>query len=133
MRWCLDLDPSKATMGDYQYFFLNIVTLNKQLVNAYFFRLNCRRLSQVVNVLQKKQPACPQLYIYSTADKVIPVKAVEAFIEEQRKSGRVVRACNLQSSPHVDHFRSHPQVYSEQLSNFLKEVLPSAQVHADAR
>lgn len=92
-----------------------------------------QRLSQVVNVLQKKQPACPQLYIYSTADKVIPVKAVEAFIEEQRKSGRVVRACNLQSSPHVDHFRSHPQVYSEQLSNFLKEVLPSAQVHADAR
>ena len=85
----------------------------------------CRRLSEVVTILQKKQPPCPQLYIYSTADRVIPVKAVEAFIEQQRKTGRVVRACNLQSSPHVDHFRSHPQLYSDQLSNFLKEVTPN--------
>jgi hypothetical protein len=92
--------------------FLKLPTINK-------------RLSELVAVLRKKQPSCPQLYIYSTADKVIPVKAVEAFIEEQRKTGRLVRACNLQTSPHVDHFRSYPQLYSEQLVNFLKEVLPS--------
>lgn len=92
-----------------------------------------RRLAEIVTVLQKKQPPCPQLYIYSTADKVIPVKAVEAFIDDQRKAGRVVRACNLQSSPHVDHFRSHPQLYSEQLSSFLKEVLPPTHAHAVAQ
>lgn len=84
-----------------------------------------RRLSEVVTKLQKNQPPCPQLYIYSTADKIIPAKAVEAFIEEQRKAGHVVKSCNLQSSPHVDHFRSHPQLYGDQLSQFLKEVLPS--------
>ncbi|KAG0555189.1 hypothetical protein M758_12G153300 [Ceratodon purpureus] len=101
---------------------------------SFFLKLPAinQRLSNVLSVLEKKQPQCPQLYIYSTADKVIPVKYVEDYIEEQRKTGRVVRACNLQSSPHVDHFRSYPQLYSEQLSNFLKEVLPSTHVHTDA-
>ncbi|CAM6097844.1 unnamed protein product [Calypogeia fissa] len=84
------------------------------------------RLSQVVTVLSKEQPPCPQLYIYSTADKVIPAKMVESFIEKQRQQGRIVRSCNFQSSPHVDHFRSFPEIYSNQVSNFLQECLPKS-------
>jgi hypothetical protein len=111
----------------------HVMTFNRCKFSSTSFVSLCRRLSEVVTVLQKNQPPCPQLYIYSTADKVIPVKAVEAFIEEQRMTGRVVRSCNLQNSPHVDHFRSHPHLYSEQLSDFLKEVvLPSPHAQADA-
>ncbi|KAJ7562679.1 hypothetical protein O6H91_03G080200 [Diphasiastrum complanatum] len=83
-----------------------------------------QRLSEVVTVLSKQQPQCPQLYIYSSADQVIPVKFVEAFIDEQRRAGRIVRACNLYSSPHVDHYRSFPEKYSSQLNNFFQECLP---------
>ncbi|RLN13378.1 transmembrane protein 53 [Panicum miliaceum] len=42
-------------------------------------RIN-RRLSDVMDLLSSKQPKCPQLYIYSSADRVIPAKSVESFI-----------------------------------------------------
>jgi pimeloyl-ACP methyl ester carboxylesterase len=77
----------------------------------------------VMELLSSKQPKCPQLYIYSSADRVIPAKSVEAFIEGQRKAGREVRACNFVSSPHVDHYRSNPGLYTSQLGNFLEECV----------
>ncbi|KAJ6353546.1 hypothetical protein OIU76_002543 [Salix suchowensis] len=46
-----------------------------------------RRLSDVLSLLSSGQPSCPQLYIYSSADRVIPAGSVESFIEEQRRAG----------------------------------------------
>ncbi|KAF5749854.1 Alpha/beta-Hydrolases superfamily protein [Tripterygium wilfordii] len=82
-----------------------------------------RRLSDVVGLLSSGQPKCPQLYIYSSADRVIPAGSVESFIEEQRKSGREVRACNFVSTPHVDHFRNDPNLYTSQLNHFLEDCM----------
>ncbi|KAH7669220.1 alpha/beta-Hydrolases protein [Dioscorea alata] len=82
-----------------------------------------RRLSDVLEVLSSEQPKCPQLYIYSSADRVIPAKSVETFIERQRKAGHVVRACDFVSSPHVDHFRNHPVLYATQLTTFLNDCV----------
>ena len=76
-----------------------------------------------MELLSSKQPKCPQLYIYSSADRVIPAKSVESFIEVQRRAGREVRACDFVSSPHVDHYRSNPGLYTSQLSNFLEECV----------
>ncbi|GMJ03404.1 hypothetical protein like AT3G19970 [Hibiscus trionum] len=80
-----------------------------------------RRLSDVFSVLSSGQPTCPQLYIYSSADQVIPANYVESFIETQKRSGREVRACNFVSTPHVDHFRNDPKLYTSQLSRFLED------------
>ncbi|KAL6603365.1 hypothetical protein ACP70R_043726 [Stipagrostis hirtigluma subsp. patula] len=82
-----------------------------------------RRLSDVMELLSSKQPKCPQLYIYSSADRVIPVQSVESFIEGQRRAGHEVRACDFVSSPHVDHYRSNPGLYTSQLNNFLEECV----------
>ncbi|CDY24583.1 BnaC05g32670D [Brassica napus] len=78
-----------------------------------------RRLANVLETLSSSQPRCPQLYIYSSADRVIPAGQVESFIVEQRKAGHEVRACNFISSPHVDHFRSNPQLYTAELNHFM--------------
>ncbi|XP_031274917.1 transmembrane protein 53 [Pistacia vera] len=82
-----------------------------------------RRLSDVLGLLSSGQPSCPQLYIYSSADRVIPADSVESFIEKQRKAGREVRACNFVSTPHVDHFRNDPKLYTTQLNQFLEDCV----------
>ncbi|XP_058092069.1 uncharacterized protein LOC131237962 isoform X3 [Magnolia sinica] len=83
-----------------------------------------RRLKKIISILSSDQPPCPQLYLYSTADKVIPARSVESFIREQKKSGRKVWAHNFGSSPHVDHFRSFPHIYAEKLHKFLEDCIP---------
>ncbi|KAL8152026.1 hypothetical protein V2J09_021834 [Rumex salicifolius] len=82
-----------------------------------------QRLSKVITALSKNSPSCPQLYLYSTADMVIPFHSVESFMEEQRRMGRNVCSLNFQSSPHVDHFRTFPDLYSSKVSSFLDECL----------
>lgn len=82
-----------------------------------------RRLSRIISVLSENPPPCPQLYLYSSADKVIPFQAVESFIERQKRKGRNVLSFNFGSSPHVDHYRTFPDVYSSQVNSFLNEIL----------
>ncbi|XP_043715237.1 transmembrane protein 53-like [Telopea speciosissima] len=89
-----------------------------------------RRLSDVLGLLSSDQPRCPQLYIYSSADRVIPAESVESFIEEQRSAGREVRACNFVSTPHVDHFRNDPNLYTSQLTKFLEDCLLTCCKHS---
>ncbi|MCL7030743.1 hypothetical protein MKW94_004200 [Papaver nudicaule] len=89
-----------------------------------------RRLLDVMSLLSVEQPKCPQLYIYSSADKVIPAKSVESFIEEQRKSGIEVRACDFVSTPHVDHYRNDPTLYTSQLTNFLEDCVLTCCKHS---
>ncbi|XP_021896869.1 transmembrane protein 53 [Carica papaya] len=94
------------------------VVLNLPTVN--------RRLSDVLDLLSSRQPRCPQLYIYSSADRVIPAGQVESFIERQRRAGHEVRACNFVRTPHVDHFRNDPKLYTSQLSQFLDDCVLTA-------
>ncbi|XP_057770070.1 uncharacterized protein LOC130989919 [Salvia miltiorrhiza] len=82
-----------------------------------------RRLRKIISILSTNQPPCPQLYLYSTGDKVIPFRRVESFMEEQGKTGKHVFSFNFGSSPHVDHYRTFPDMYASQLDNFLKECL----------
>ncbi|KAF0925037.1 hypothetical protein E2562_015344 [Oryza meyeriana var. granulata] len=79
-----------------------------------------KRLEKVHLVLSEKQPSCPQFYLYSSADRVIPAECVERFIDMQKSLGQSVFGHNFVSSPHVDHYRSFPHVYAAKIDEFLK-------------
>ncbi|GJP61208.1 hypothetical protein CLOP_g18397 [Closterium sp. NIES-67] len=90
------------------------------------------KLDTVTSTLASEQPQCPQLYLYSTADTVIPAQAVESFITRQRARGCTVLAKRFDWSPHVDHYRTFPEVYSAVLETFLKKCLPQPKQAAAA-
>lgn len=81
-------------------------------------------MHKVLSVLSDKQPPCPQFYLYSSADRVIPAECVESFINMQRSLGLSVSSHNFVSSPHVDHYRSFPHLYSAKIDEFLKVCSP---------
>lgn len=82
-----------------------------------------QRLSKIISIHLHNLPRCPQLYLYSTADKIIPYQSIESLIEHQKRSGKTVRSFNFGTSPHVDHYRTYPNEYSSQLEKFLSECL----------
>ncbi|KAJ6288424.1 hypothetical protein OIU76_024417 [Salix suchowensis] len=85
-----------------------------------------QKLTEIVSMLSEKQPSCPHLFLYSTADKLVPFHLIELEIQDQRRMGRKVISYNFETSPHVDHFRTFPDMYSSLLHNFLKECFPVA-------
>ncbi|XVE87321.1 hypothetical protein DITRI_Ditri18aG0108200 [Diplodiscus trichospermus] len=80
-----------------------------------------RKFTTVINATYEHHSPCPQLYFYSTADKVIPYKSVELCMKEMSKKGVKVSSFNFGTSPHVDHNRNFPNLYSSELHNFLTE------------
>ncbi|KAK3877737.1 hypothetical protein Pcinc_017589 [Petrolisthes cinctipes] len=69
--------------------------------------------------LVEESARCPQLFLYSKADKLIHSDDVEFFISERQKLGVMVVAKCWADSPHVQHYRMHPEEYRESVYSFL--------------
>jgi pimeloyl-ACP methyl ester carboxylesterase len=68
-------------------------------------------------------PHVPQLYLYSTADALIPAQHIENFIELQRRRGASVSTHCWNDSGHCEHLRLHPEQYTRLIHSFLERCL----------
>ena len=66
----------------------------------------------------------PLLFIYSKADPLIPWKFLSGLVEEikARDSGRVVKELCLDKSGHVAHLKTHPDLYTQTVTQFLQSL-----------
>lgn len=78
--------------------------------------------------LSKDPQRCPQLFLYSRADKICNYKSIKSFAEERRKCGvPVVEVC-WEDSPHVKHFMIHRLEYIDRVVNFMDMCLGTAEI-----
>nr|KAG5714105.1 hypothetical protein BaRGS_020433 [Batillaria attramentaria] len=71
---------------------------------------------------------CPQLFLYSKADRVIMAEDVEEVVTRRKEKGVDVKSLCWEDSPHVAHFRAHPEVYAKACLDFISSSL---ELHAN--
>ena len=69
-----------------------------------------------------RAPSCPQLYLYSDSDPLVPQEGVEDFMRAQSDRGVEVEGHMFRGSGHCEHFRSHPHEYAMQISQFVSKA-----------
>ncbi len=62
---------------------------------------------------------CPQLFLHSTADNLVPKVAVDEVMEARKARGIKVLSVCWDDSPHVGHLRYHRESYIQNCHDFL--------------
>ena len=69
---------------------------------------------------------CPQLFLYSRADEIVPAVDVAELVEARGRRGLRVKQVVWDDSPHVRHFTMHPEVYTDTCRHFAHACLAAA-------
>jgi len=93
------------------------------LIRAFFYAPSfCRKnLVTLLDAYTYFQPKCPHLFLYSKADELIPHTDVEQAIQLTTNMDIPTKERCWEDSPHVAHFRLHPDEYSGLVRDFLHD------------
>ncbi|KAJ5072141.1 hypothetical protein M0811_09521 [Anaeramoeba ignava] len=61
----------------------------------------------------------PQLYLYSSDDKIVPPEHIENFYQNQIKAGKFVQYFRWDKVPHVQLYRYFPEKYKQLVGSFI--------------
>ena len=66
---------------------------------------------------------CPELFLFSKADYVIPHKDIGVFIDAHKNEGINVFTKCWEGSAHVRHYGKYPQEYLNEVNTFTGNCL----------
>lgn len=67
--------------------------------------------------------SCPELFLYSDADHLVPENNVITFMDAHKKKGVKVFSKLWQGSGHVQHFKNYPEEYLNEVNMFTDYCL----------
>ena len=77
---------------------------------------------QIWSAWETVAPVSPQLYLYSSADALIPPEEVQKFQKLQAGRDIEVHSKMWTDSAHCEHYRVHPDEYIMELKTFAKSI-----------
>ena len=66
---------------------------------------------------------CPELFLYSDVDHLIPYEHVKTFLKAHKEKGIKVFSKLMKGSAHVQHLRNYPEDYLNQINSFTDYCL----------
>mmetsp|Transcript_16763 Transcript_16763/g.36442 ORF Transcript_16763/g.36442 Transcript_16763/m.36442 type:complete len:352 (-) Transcript_16763:324-1379(-) len=80
------------------------------------------RLGEVRQAWEEYCPKCPQLFLYSQKDVLIPSSDIESFMELQANRGVEVAHQKWEDTVHVEHYRKYPTQYASIVERFVQQL-----------
>jgi hypothetical protein len=71
-------------------------------------------------------PPCPKLYLYSESDVLVSPDTIQSHMSAEAVRGSRVYAHRWVDTPHVEHYRLHPEQYTSIVARFCDEALAMA-------
>jgi len=75
------------------------------------------------DLVEDKSNNIPQGFIYSPIDRMVNVDHLQTFIQERQNRGITVSILTFPDSPHVQHYRYHPEAYKNFVRDFVHRNL----------
>ena len=86
-------------------------------------------IANMYDELENLSLNCPELYVYSKADKLALYEDIDKFIIERKAQGITVLSKRWDDPPHVSHYMKYPEQYLELLEKFLDVCLQQENKH----
>nr|KAG5714281.1 hypothetical protein BaRGS_018498 [Batillaria attramentaria] len=115
------LEGIPNSISDNSFIKASIRTLFSTYMRA-FHRSVTVHYIQGAHAAESNQAGHPTLMLYSSADNIVSSAKLDEVVADWKKRGHFVRCRKWEDTPHVGHFRLHPNEYTKEVQEFIEHL-----------